>query len=412
MIIYAHWHPANLAGVHRPRLIGNYLPEMGWHPIILTVKPKYYEEKPDPDFKHTFKDHFEVIRVNAFPIPRPRLIGDLGIRAFYQLYKKAKEIICARKIDFIWIPVPSYYPALIGRLLFNKFKVPYGIDYIDPWTRPSEAYKDFGIRMRLSLLAADWLEPIAVKHASLISGVSKLYYKPVLDKNFNNQDVLDAAMPYGFDPGDHEVDLDIPLPWDKIENCIPFVYAGAFLPNARFFHELLFQSIAELITEGAWNPKAHLFFIGTGNYPGKTIKEIAKEFGCNQYIHEHRERKPFLHILNYLTKSKGVLVIGSTSPHYTASKIFQSLLSKQPVFAIFHRESTVVEILNETKANNYLVKYSEEVDVQILRNEIKQAFQNFVQATENWAPALENLNKYSAKESARILVEQLEVISR
>ncbi|MEZ5039043.1 MAG: hypothetical protein R2828_04100 [Saprospiraceae bacterium] len=411
LIIYPHWHPANLAGVHRPRLIGNYLPEMGWHPIILTVKPEYYEEKPDLELQLTFRDHFEVIRVDAFPIPRPRVVGDLGIRAFFQLLKKAKEICKSRKIDFVWIPVPSYYPALIGRLLYNKFKIPYGIDYIDPWTRSSEAYKDFGIRMKLSLLTAEWLEPIAVHHARLISGVSKLYYQPVLDKNFRDRAVLDVAMPYGFDPNDHEITLDIPLPWDSIENCNPFLYAGAFLPNSRFFYELLFLSIDELIKEKKWNPNNHLFFIGTGQYPGKTIKELSEKYNCSYYIHEFRERRPFLHILNYLRNAKGILVIGSTSPHYTASKIFQAILSKKPIFAIFHNKSTVIDILNETKSDHYLVKYVEEQEQTNLKSEIKKVFLDFVNDIKDWAPLYETLNKYSSKESTRLLVEQLDKIS-
>ena len=44
LIIYPHWPPSNLAGVHRARLISNFLPDFGWHPIVLTVKEIYYEE--------------------------------------------------------------------------------------------------------------------------------------------------------------------------------------------------------------------------------------------------------------------------------------------------------------------------------------------------------------------------------
>jgi hypothetical protein len=53
LIIYPHWPPSNLAGVHRARLIANFLPEFDWHPIILTVDPDYYEEKPDWDMLKT-----------------------------------------------------------------------------------------------------------------------------------------------------------------------------------------------------------------------------------------------------------------------------------------------------------------------------------------------------------------------
>ena len=151
LIIYPHWHPANLAGVHRPRLIGNFLPDFGWHPIVLTVKAEFFEETPDVDFKKTFRDHFEVHRVKAKPVGKIRLFGDIGIRAFGQLYKEAKSIIEAKDIHFIWIPVPSYYPSLIGRMLYSKYKIPYGIDYIDPWVRDNEKLSQFWNETAFSL---------------------------------------------------------------------------------------------------------------------------------------------------------------------------------------------------------------------------------------------------------------------
>ena len=91
LIIYPHWPPSNLAGIHRPRLIGNYLHEFNWHPIIITVKPEYYEETHDNNISKTVSDKIEVHYVNALKITNPRIIGDIGLRAFYQLKTKALE---------------------------------------------------------------------------------------------------------------------------------------------------------------------------------------------------------------------------------------------------------------------------------------------------------------------------------
>ena len=43
LILYPHFPPSNLAGVHRPRLFAQHLPSFGWQPTILTVHEKYYE---------------------------------------------------------------------------------------------------------------------------------------------------------------------------------------------------------------------------------------------------------------------------------------------------------------------------------------------------------------------------------
>ena len=67
--------------------------EFGWKPRVLTVKEAYFEEKPDPDFVKTFSEDFETTRIKAFPISKPTIIGDSGLRSFFQLYKGAIRII-------------------------------------------------------------------------------------------------------------------------------------------------------------------------------------------------------------------------------------------------------------------------------------------------------------------------------
>ncbi len=407
LIIYPHWPPSNLAGVHRARLISNFLPEFGWHPIILTVKPEYYEEPHDWDMIKTVAPTTEVIHVDAKPVRKPRVIGDIGLRAFKFLKKEALKIISERKIDFVWIPIPSFYVAVLGRILHEKTGIPYGIDYIDPWVM--DISKTRNMRAILSNMLAHILEPYAVKKASLISGVAYEYYRPMIERNFKNQLPLTVAMPYGFNPKDHEIIIDdLELPWSNIPNCTPLVYAGAFLPNAAYFTQKLFSFIRKMIDAGEWDKNTHLFFLGTGYYPYKSITEYAADEGISEYIHEIRERFPFLHILNFLSKAYGVLVIGSTEQHYTASKIFQSLLSKRPVFSVFHHKSTVCDILADAKADTYLVKYFPDGDEKEFDKEYIYVLKDFVKQNKLWQPDLSALDKYSAKESARILVEGIE----
>ncbi len=424
LIIYPQWHPVNLAGVHRPRLSGNFLKEFSWQPIVLTVDEKYYEEKSDPDFVRTFSDDFEVIRVKAFPVTKPRFIGDIGLRAFFQLYKGGLNIIQSRHIDFIWIPIPSFYTALLGRLIYEKTKVPYGIDYIDPWVRDISSRNTW--RHKLSNLLAKLLEPIAVKKASLITGVSFEYYKPVLERNFKNsamtQDdstnsetdlypysVQHVAFPYGYDPNDHKIRLEgIRYPWAGIPDEKPWIYAGAFLPNSRLFVKLIFQAVAELISEDSWDKNIRLYFVGTGTYPGKSVSEYAQEVGISDFIHEDRHRYPYLHVLNFLSAAHTVMVIGSTERHYTASKVYQALLSERPVWAVFHGESTAVKVMEECKADQFLATYKENMTESEIKQEIRNSLVERLKGA-GWSADLNALDKYSARESARKLVEGIEV---
>ena len=406
LIIYPHWPPSNLAGVHRARLIANFLPDFDWKPIILTVHPDYYEEKPDWDILKTVNKDIEVIHVPAKKVGKPRIIGDIGLRAFTQLKKKALEILKNREINFVWIPIPSFYTAVLGRVLYNKTKIPYGIDYIDPWVRDISNRKN--LRAILSNLVARFLEPYAVKKATLISGVSTPYYQSVLDRNFKNKTIEHIGMPYGFDPNDHQIKLEnINYPWDDYPGCIPFIYAGAFLPKSDLFTDLLFKAIAELKAEEQWNQKVKLFFIGTGNYSHKSVEEFSSQHLVEDVVVEIRERFPFLHILNFLSAARGVLLIGSTEKHYTASKTYQSLLSEKPVFSIMHSESSAVTVFKECNAANYLCEYFENGSNKDFLRQIKQTFTDFVAGKKEYLPDLNKLDSYSAKKSTEALIKAI-----
>lgn len=444
LIIYPHWPPSNLAGVHRPRLIANYLEDFGWHPVVLTVKPEYYEEKPDWDLCQTVSENVEVHYAGAFKITKPRIIGDIGLRAFWQLYKAAKKIIKQRKIDFVWIPIPSFYTALIGRLLYEKTKVPYGIDYIDPWVRDITGRRDW--RHVLSNALAKVMEPIAIKKAALITGVAEEYYMPALLRNFKkeeiksggeasgekedpeseqvlkgdtgsqqinkstNQPIFHLPFPYGFDPNDYNIALkNLEYPWKDIPDCKPLVYAGAFLPNSRIFIQSLFQAIRQLINNKEWDERCHLFFLGTGSYSGKSIMDYAKESSIENYVHEIRDRFPYLSILNFLSAAFAVLVIGSTEKHYTASKTYQAILSKRPVIAVLHGESSAVYAMDGFNAAKYLIKYKDEMTVEDVKDEfIRKLATIFSTNTNDWRINIKSIEKWSSKNGARRLSQKIE----
>ena len=81
------------------------------------VHEKYYEEKLDHNLEKLVPANLKIEKSSAFGITKPRLIGDIGMRGFFQLYKKAKQIVRRDKIDFVYIPIPSFYVALLGRWL-------------------------------------------------------------------------------------------------------------------------------------------------------------------------------------------------------------------------------------------------------------------------------------------------------
>jgi len=200
----------------------------------LTVDDRYYEEKPDPELLALIPDGQRIEKVSALPVSKPRIIGDVGLRGFFQLLYRASKLIKQEKIDFVYIFIPSFYLALIGKVLSMRFGIRYGVDYIDPWVHYFPGSEKKFSRHWFSTVVAKILEPWAVSEASLITGVSESYYNPVLKRNPHLTSIVKTfALPYGWDKSERDVLTRLNKHGYLYRNDtkIRLVYAGAFLPN-------------------------------------------------------------------------------------------------------------------------------------------------------------------------------------
>lgn len=414
LIISPHYPPSNLAAVHRSRLFAQHLPAFGWKPIILTVDESFYEESLDWNLYQLIPKNQHIEKVRALPITKPRLIGDIGLRAFFQLRKKALEIIRNQRIDFVYIPIPSFYSALIGPYLNRKTGVKYGIDYIDPWVHRFPGSDKVFSRHWFSTQLAKFLEPIAVKKASLITGVAEGYYQGVIERNPRlQQSCLFGAMPYGGEGQDHQAIENLPLiPYLFQKNgTFQFVYAGAMLPKA-------YQPLEELFKVIANNKKsfAHIEFqfIGTGSKPSDpeafNIKPLAEKYGIwKSVVYEYPKRIPYLDVLVHLKAADAVFILGSTEPHYTPSKTYQAVLSDKPIWAILHEKSSAAQVLMETNAGKVLT-FNGESDVNSLGHKTLPSFNSFLDFCKDFKPNQVDrttFDSYSAKNVTKNLVELL-----
>jgi hypothetical protein len=420
LIISPHFPPSNLAAVHRSRLFAQHLPSFGWKPIILTVNEKYYEEKLDWNLQKLLPKDLRIEKVKAFKIAKPRIIGDIGLRSFFQLYKKAKKIVKEEKIDFLFIPIPSFYMALLGRWLHTTTAIKYGIDYIDPWVHHFPGSDKIFSRHWFSTRLAAFLEPIAVKKASLITGVAEGYYKGVLERNPALAAKCQfAAMPYGGEAADHDMVARLhiqPYLYKKNDHKLQLVYAGAMLPKAYAPLEKIFQSIQN---DCQYFSNTEFHFIGTGKLANDplsyNIKPLAEKYKLwNTVVFEYPQRIPYLDVLAHLNAASGIFILGSTEPHYTPSKIYQGVLSKKPVWAILNQNSTACIALRESGAG-IVLGFNGEDDVDKITECFTDSFKQFKACLDNYDFLKINqteFEKYSAEKVTRILAESLEKAER
>ena len=418
LIISPHFPPSNLAAVHRSRLFAQHLPAFGWLPIILTVDEKFYEEDLDWNLVKLLPEDVRIEKVNAFKVSRPRLIGDIGLRAFVQLTRRAIKLIRKEKIDFLYIPIPSFYGALIGRLVHRQTGVAYGIDYIDPWVHSFAGSDKIFSRHWWSTKLSSFLEPIAVKNGTLITGVSEGYYKGVIERNPHLlKQAIVAAMPYGGEKADHEKVQQFnltPYLFTKKAGVLQLVYAGAMLPKA---FEPLQRMMQVISADKKIFSNVEIHFIGTGKTPsdanGYNIKPLAEKYGLwGRVIFEYPKRIPYLDTLIHLEFADGVFILGSTEAHYTPSKVYQGVLSKKPIWAILHQHSSACSVIRQSGAG-VVLDFCGEADVNKISDQFLESFYKFKTFLSHYSynnVDQHELEQFSAKSVTSILADALDQI--
>jgi len=380
IIVAPHFAPSNLASTHRSRLFGQHLPEFGWEPVIVTVDHSFYEEQLDWKLAGLVAQHLRVERVGALPTKPIRVVGDIGVRGFWPMLRRILNIIDRDGADFLYITVPSFFAAPLGRLAYELRGIPYGIDYSDPWVHTWPGSDRPLTKAWFSRRLGELLEPMSVRHASLITGVSDRTYRDVLARHPHLvAQAVHETMPYGGEEGDHiaarrlgEAPYLLP-PSEKFR----VIYAGTMWDNGKENLERMFRAIGANRQEFE---DVQFVFIGTGtspNDPQPQVRPLAAQFGLGEeLVMEYPARIPYLDVLTHLEAADAILIIGSTKAHYTPSKVYQSILARRPIFAVLHSESPAGAILSGSRSGQ-LLRFNGAADLESVERTFVEAFQKF-----------------------------------
>jgi hypothetical protein len=359
VIVSAHFPPSNLVSVHRARLISNNLNEFGWEPTIICVNSKYYEEPLDFDLEKSLNPLVKVIRVGAISqkIARSLRWGDIGLRSFFNLLFSLLKLARSKKIDLIFITIPSNYLALLGRLVFEFHQVPYIIDYQDPWVNETSQSEKIMSKAWLTQNLAKLLEPFALKKVSAISGMTPKYFESVIERNPHLKCKPKLSFQMGFASSDYEMLEKLKIVSNLVPAGQPFkqiVYAGALLPKAVELMRCFLKALSIVNNDPSREFAIRFVCIGTGSSSvdpkSYRILPLAKSVQAEKWVAEFPNRHPFFEVLASLKQADGIIIIGSTEPHYSPSKLFQAVFSKNPVLAVLHQDSEAIQLIKKSQA--------------------------------------------------------------
>jgi hypothetical protein len=375
LIVSPHFPPDSSAATHRVRLLAPHLSRYGWEPTVLTCRPDAYEGRLDPALEAMVPPSFRVVRTPALSARWTRRagIGDLGLRSLLGLWRAANRLLTAERFDALFITIFPAYTSLLGPLLTRRFHLPFVIDYQDPWVSAWGTTVGGGVdgradlKSRRSRQLALWLEPQVVRAAAAITAVSPGTYQPILARNPGITPITEA-IPIGAEPADFAergARAVVEMPFDPADGRVHVCYTGTILPLGIETLTALLRAVG-LIRQQRRDvyERLRLHFLGTSNQTVRTdhlrVVPLAREIGVENVVAEVPTRLPYSAIVEIQKRASVLLAMGSSEPHYTASKIYPLLLARRPLLAIYHEQSTVTDLVRGLRSRCVsLVTYSE-----------------------------------------------------
>jgi hypothetical protein len=389
LILSPRFPPINAADMHRVRHSLPYFRDFGWEATVLAVDPARVEGEREERLWDTYPSNADVRRVDALPQEWTRRIkvGNLALRALSYYLQQGSSIIRREDIDLVYFSTTAFPILALGRYWKLRFGTPYVIDMQDPWYSgthdPDEAPALFS-KAWLARQLSRVLEPITMEGVDGLISVSQGYCD-ILRSEYNRiRPSMCEVIPFGAAQKDFEVlqerEVDNPI-FDSGDGRTHVVQVGRAGPDMDRAAHCLFGALANGREEHPdLYENVHLHFVGTRYSPqaSKTMEPIAEEYDVSDHVHEQVARVPYFQALQLLRDADMLMLLGSTDPNYTASKLYPYILARRPLLTVFHENSSVVDITRETGAGT-VVTYDNKVDTTAVGSEVEGAWSSMLE---------------------------------
>jgi len=354
--------------MHRVRQSLPFFKELGWEAEVITVDPKYVEAyNLDDLLLQTIPGYIKVHHIKAWDANKTRKfgLGSLSMRSWFHFKKKGNELLKTGKFDLVYFSTTAFHVMSLGPYWKKKYKVPFVLDIQDPWR--NDFYLDKPKAERppkffISYAIDKYLERKTLPRADGIISVSQGYVDTYLQRYKNLKREKFKVIPFGGSTIDFEImnkNVQNFKPVKFTSDKINIVYIGRGGHDLGFAMNILFGTFVQGLKQ---NPvifeNVHFWFLGTSYAsPGlgtRTISPIAVKYGIEEYVTESTDRIAYFETLFLLEKATLLYIPGSVDKSYTASKLYPYILAKRPLLGIFYYKSSVVEVLNKTKAGEII----------------------------------------------------------
>lgn len=428
LIVTYYFPPSGGPGVQRVLKFAKYLPEFGWHPVILTVEDGDYPAR-DPSLLKEIPESATIYRTRILEPYRlyRRLTGkapdapvdveniplkgksssitesvaswirstlfipDARIGWYPFAVRRGLDIVKKEEIDAIYSSSPPYTTALIARSLHRSTKLPWIAGFRDPWTgflsTPERWFLPRAIDRRCERSVFRDATAVEVAWKGIIEDVREKY--PGLD--FSRFHYL----PNGFDRDDFPADA-------RAENSeFTVTYTGSMYGKRN--PKTFLQALEELVREGAVDQdRVRLRFAGRF---GGEVKQMIRSSPLAS-VTEVLPYLPHSESIAELLRADALLLVvdeAERSNEIVPGKVFEYIGSGKPILALAP-EGAIADLIRET-SSGYVAGNQ---DIPAIKRAFLECYTNFADHAPRMSQNLASVRKYERREITRQLAALLD----
>lgn len=370
MIAY-HFPPVKgSSGIQRTLRFAQYLPALGWSPIVLTPHPRVYAATSDEDMKSL--SGIEIHRSFALDTRKHLSMSGRYLRMtalpdkwstwWFGGVFKGMQLIKKFRPDIIWSTYPVATAHLIGMTLHKLSGIPWVSDFRDPMAQdgyPSDP---------LTWKSFDWIERKAAKNANALTfttpGALREYsrrYPEAINKFSLIENGYDEET---FSQASQELSKTIVD--KKIDKPFTLIHSGIIYPSERDPTHL-FVAIAHLLKKGTISPsilKVVLRATGHDDY----LRELINRNGI-QSIVEIAPSVTYSVALKEMLEADGLLILqASNCNDQIPAKLYEYLRARRPILGLTDLQGDTAKTLRSSGIDTLAPLNSTEAIVTALEN--------------------------------------------
>lgn len=408
LVVAYYFPPLGMGGVQSILNFCRYLPNFGWTPVVLTVKPiRYFAYAPEflqevscKVYRSESLDPLRLMKIF-------RVSEDFGsVRAKYQSLSNflfipdnkigwlpfgvnmGIQIIKQESIDVIFTTAPPYTGVVIGYLLKKISNLPLVVNFRDPWPY-------FPYATLVHQWICEWLKIRVISSADAIIAINEPIRASLLSIHYPLSDI--QIIPSGYNP-DYFRDIDR----GRRSNKFTIVYIGSFIPPRTPIYFL--KALSDLIADGKIKKdEIRVEIIGFSGTSSWNIKELG--LGGVVIVEGYR---PHRYCLERLGSADLLwLMMDEVETGASTGKIGEYLGAGKPILATVP-DSPCADIVRETNSGIVVPPR----DVTAIRDAIYDFYLKHSRNELLFTPIKENIEKYSCVNLTNKLADILDNLVR